>query len=252
MGLLVAAAIVIVLIILISVGLFFYLGSRKPVGTITVAPVPSTSSPTPVTSPVPAPTTSSAPTVAEVRIPDPPPSVSSTTVDPVRTPEPPTVQQGYAPPPPSPSPPAPIVVQGLILGKPYSIKSDIGTFLAPIYTSAGQIVTTDSRTPVPWQLIPGPRPGSVLLTSNGKSIMYCSRCLPGVVKADQVGWTSASDTNNHGWDVVRDSSGKYGFGFNGKFITRCNGCGGGAANILTAHETTGPNGWSSSFEFIPM
>lgn len=245
MGLLVAAAIVIVLIILISVGLFFYLGSRKPVDSITVTPAPSTSSPAPVTSPAPAPVTSSAPTVAEVRIPDPPPSVSSTTVDPVRTPEPPTVQQGYAP-----SPPAPIVVQGLILGKPYSIKSDIGTFLAP---GPNQIVTMDSRTPVPWQLIPGPRPGSVMLSSNGAVMMYCSRCLPGVVKADQVALASAGRaTDNHAWDVVRDSSGKYGFSTGGKFITRCNGCGGGAANILTAHETTGPNGWSSSFEFIPM
>lgn len=233
MGLLVAAAIVIVLIILISVGLFFYLGSRKPVGTITVAPVPSTSSPTPVTSPVPAPTTSSAPTVAEVRIPDPPPSVSSTTVDPVRTPEPPAAPVIVAPPPPQ--------VAGLALNSSYPIKVDLGTYFTP----SGSVINAGGGSPVGWKIQAGSQPGTVRLQApDGRYATYCNRCNPSIVKADQVTLTTdASATSD--WVPVRAADGSYGFSNAGRFMTRCNGCGV-VPNSITAHET-GANGWSSSF-----
>jgi hypothetical protein len=80
-------------------------------------------------------------------------------------------------------------------------------------------------------------------------MMYCDRCNPGIVKPDQVTLTPNA-AGAVDWTPSRDPNGSYGFSYNGKFMSRCNGCGV-VVNSITAHET-GANGMWSSFKLAPL
>lgn len=140
-------------------------------------------------------------------------------------------------------PPPTQTVAGLTIGGKYSIKSDIGKFLTP---NSG-VIDAGGNTPTGWTIEAGSTPGTVnLRADNGQYAVYCNRCNPGIVKAEQV----VMSNNKTDWTPVQ-AGGQYGFSANGgKFMTRCNGCGV-VTNSITAHET-GVNGWSSNFTLTPV